>query len=255
LGGIVHAESLSLGPATVLTVDLAGVGSASQQTQFFVDGHAMLGGGLQLMLGGYIPSTADMFAILSAAGGLTGTFTNIATGQRLNTSDGIGSFLVHYGSGSAFDPNQIVLTAFEPTGDYNGDGNFDAADYVLWRKHDGSQGGYNAWRANFGKSAGNGSASPVQVPEPTVLALGVCSFLSVAVSRRRRNHTALGLLCCTNYFGGNELCNTPMPKTAATNEADNTPNFAALMSSSSSNANCVTNSDIVKPMPARQLAP
>ena len=65
-------------------------------------------------------------------------------------------------------------------GDYNGDGSVDAADYVVWRKNDGTNntlpndliGGtigpaqYNQWRANFGQSVGNGSLSDAAVPEP-----------------------------------------------------------------------------------------
>jgi hypothetical protein len=37
-------------------------------------------------------------------------------------------------------------------GDFNNDLIVDAADYVLWRKNDGTQAGYDTWRANFGKS-------------------------------------------------------------------------------------------------------
>jgi hypothetical protein len=56
-------------------------------------------------------------------------------------------------------------------GDYNDDGVVDAADYVWWRKHDGTPAGYNAWTANFGltsgsSSAATGSASALAVPEP-----------------------------------------------------------------------------------------
>ena len=39
------------------------------------------------------------------------------------------------------------------TGDYNNNGTVDAADYVVWRKNDGTQDGYDTWRANFGASA------------------------------------------------------------------------------------------------------
>ena len=58
----------------------------------------------------------------------------------------------------------------ESIGDYNHDGIVDTADYVVWRKTDGTQAGYNLWRANFGRTAGNGSAAGGAVPEPTALA-------------------------------------------------------------------------------------
>jgi probable HAF family extracellular repeat protein len=65
-------------------------------------------------------------------------------------------------------------------GDYNDDGNVDAADYVVWRKNPevfgGNPGGYNTWRANFGNSLGSGSISVATVPEPAsgwLLAIGV----------------------------------------------------------------------------------
>jgi hypothetical protein len=47
-------------------------------------------------------------------------------------------------------------------GDFNGDGVVDAADYVIWRKYDGSDAaGYETWRAHFGdpSSAGTGAAN------------------------------------------------------------------------------------------------
>jgi hypothetical protein len=45
-------------------------------------------------------------------------------------------------------------------GDYNLDGIVDAADYIVWRKTDGTQAGYDRWRTNFGAtSAGIGAGS------------------------------------------------------------------------------------------------
>jgi len=35
-------------------------------------------------------------------------------------------------------------------GDFNSDGQVDAADYVVWRKNGGSVNEYDAWRATFG---------------------------------------------------------------------------------------------------------
>jgi endo-1,4-beta-xylanase len=38
-------------------------------------------------------------------------------------------------------------------GDFNADGKVDAADYVRWRKYDGTSAGYSLWRQNVGKLA------------------------------------------------------------------------------------------------------
>jgi formylglycine-generating enzyme required for sulfatase activity len=72
-------------------------------------------------------------------------------------------------------------------GDFNGDGNVDAADYVTWRKTAGTQDQYNAWRANFGMSSpGAGSASHLaNVPEPALWLLGAAGVLwYVSLCRR-----------------------------------------------------------------------
>jgi endonuclease/exonuclease/phosphatase family metal-dependent hydrolase len=57
-----------------------------------------------------------------------------------------------------------VIVTFGPQssflpGDFNQDGNVDAADYVVWRKSDGTPASYDKWRANFGASLGPGSGS------------------------------------------------------------------------------------------------
>jgi hypothetical protein len=75
-------------------------------------------------------------------------------------------------------------------GDYNSDGKVDAADYVVWRKTDGSQQGYDTWRNNFGAMAGSGAASAAAgavaaVPEPASLMLLVFAASLGAVWRRR----------------------------------------------------------------------
>jgi hypothetical protein len=72
---------------------------------------------------------------------------------------------------------EYVGTAPSLQGDYNMNGSVDAADYVVWRKTDGTQAGYDIWRANFGRTAGSGAAlaGGQSVPEPTSfwLAIGV----------------------------------------------------------------------------------
>jgi hypothetical protein len=62
-------------------------------------------------------------------------------------------------------------------GDFNGNGSVNAADYVVWRKNDGSTEGYNEWTANFGNTSGSGSLA--SVPEPAglmLLAVASCLF-------------------------------------------------------------------------------
>ncbi len=73
-------------------------------------------------------------------------------------------------------------------GDFNNDGSVDAADYVVWRKTDGTTDGYNLWRQNFGASLGSGSgalASTGAVPEPASLALLLIGGWLITGTRRR----------------------------------------------------------------------
>lgn len=55
------------------------------------------------------------------------------------------------------------------TGDFNGDGSVDQADYVVWRNNLGAPftaDDYNLWRANFGKTLSFGQSATATVPEP-----------------------------------------------------------------------------------------
>src|SRR4051812_26147345 len=58
-------------------------------------------------------------------------------------------------------------------GDFNCDGVANAADYVWWRKNNGSGIDYNVWRANFGNSVfATGEIETALVPEPCAAWLG-----------------------------------------------------------------------------------
>jgi hypothetical protein len=78
------------------------------------------------------------------------------------------------------------------TGDHNGDGKVDAADYVLWRSDPASYGGdpqgYNDWVANFGAMSGSGGGSSAigAVPEPGTLGVALVSMLLMGAGYRRR---------------------------------------------------------------------
>ena len=82
-------------------------------------------------------------------------------------------------------PNQLVTIVEQHPGDFNGDRQIDAADYVVWRMIDGTQADYNLWRANFGKTFGSGSVTNGEVPEPATWATLLCGLASLRRSRRR----------------------------------------------------------------------
>jgi T5SS/PEP-CTERM-associated repeat protein len=186
----------------ILEIEIGGPFAGGTYDLVSITGNANMGGELQLaMLNGFIPSPSTTFTVLNAAGGLVGVFSNITNGQRLTTIDGNGSFLVHYGPGSAFNPNQVVLTAFEAValpGDFNHDGSVNAADYMVWRKGlagaDGNNDNqidnddYNIWFAHFGETGGSGAdaSANANVPEPVAFVMPIVAATCVSLRRRRR---------------------------------------------------------------------
>jgi T5SS/PEP-CTERM-associated repeat protein len=187
----------------VIEIEIGGPLAGSEFDFVNVTGSAQVGGELDLTLpGGFTPTPAQTFAIL-ISNGLSGAFDNVASGQRMATSDGRGSFLVNYGFGSPFDDNQVILSAFLPSipGDYNEDGAVNAADYTVWRNNLGSvtvlanddtpgvgPDDYTRWKNNFGQTAGSGSGANanVPVPEPTTLALVILGAIASITARRAR---------------------------------------------------------------------
>ncbi|HEY3391482.1 MAG TPA: lamin tail domain-containing protein, partial [Lacipirellulaceae bacterium] len=81
-----------------------------------------------------------------------------------------------------FVPGQVTPTL---PGDYNADGAVDAADYVVWRKNDGSTNGYNTWRTNFGRTAAN-ATSAAAVPEPAALLILISGWTAMSALNPRR---------------------------------------------------------------------
>lgn len=99
-----------------------------------------------------------------------------------------GSILVTSNQGSASSLSVLINPNAALIGDFNGNGKVDAADYAVWRRGLGTtytQGDYDIWRSQFGRTPGSlgaaaalstGASAPV--PEPSsaglcLLALGV----------------------------------------------------------------------------------
>jgi hypothetical protein len=147
-----------------------------------IGGAAQLDGALRLALtGGYVPVLGQGIEILMAELGVTGTFDSVM--QPSGMPAGL-MFAVQYGLKDV--SLKVVVDAGLP-GDFNDDGIVNAADYVVWRKTDGSQAGYDLWRANFGRTAGHGSLASGTVPEPATAML-----LLAAIHIRLRRLSSIG---------------------------------------------------------------
>jgi hypothetical protein len=142
-------------------------------------------------------------SLRSASSGNTvvvGTIDNSNSGAVVNMSGTIALLMSDIFSSVTINPafsfaifdNVRVFDGLAPLnpvdlpGDYNDDGSVDAADYVVWRKNDGTSNTlpnngdlpgpigtahYNLWRTNFGQSIDDGARPDTAVPEPAALAL------------------------------------------------------------------------------------
>jgi hypothetical protein len=70
-----------------------------------------------------------------------------------------------------------------PPGNFNDDKAVDAADYVAWRKSNGTQSDYSAWRANFGTVVATGASN---IPEPAAALLLAAAAVTLFGQRKRR---------------------------------------------------------------------
>jgi hypothetical protein len=196
-----------------LEIEIGGTATATEFDFVEVTGTATLGGELDLrLINGFVPDPDDEFIVFNAEE-LLSFFTNAGNNQRVDTIDGVGSFLIHYGPTSAFDPNQIVLTDFVPDmipGDYNNDGAVDAADYVVWRRGLGNTyqpAHYDLWRANFGRTvtSANGAAQSGSprlgepagaVPEPANIFMVLTALLAWLYRCRPARAARFRLISC-----------------------------------------------------------
>ena len=117
-GSLNLTGDLTLLSTSTLLIELGGISQGINYDFVGVGGSAVLAGGLSVsFVNGFQSSvtSTDTFVVLTAHGvaGLTGLFANVGNG-RIFTADGFGSFQVNYGGGSAFGPNNLVLSNFAP---------------------------------------------------------------------------------------------------------------------------------------------
>jgi probable HAF family extracellular repeat protein len=122
---------------------------------------------------------------------------NDLAGWTLGVTRGIsadGRTLTGYGTNHAGNTEAWIAylgPAVALPGDFNDDGTVDAADYVVWRKNNGTQSGHDTWRANFGRTAASESRAVdlpndprPAVPEPNMLALIVLALAPLPLQLR-----------------------------------------------------------------------
>jgi hypothetical protein len=124
--------------SAAIEFEIAGTTGALEFDQVLVLGDGALGGQLELALVEFAPTRSDKFLVLSASTSLTGTFSNVSNGARLDTTDGLGSLQLNYGPGSLFNSELIVLSDFRPTLPADFDGDWDGADFLAWQLQNGS---------------------------------------------------------------------------------------------------------------------
>jgi hypothetical protein len=161
-------------------------------------GLAALDGALDLsLINGYVPSLADPLLTILSASSVSGTFASVV--QPVGMPAGL-VFDVIYNANNV----QLMVSEELPLlGDYNQDAAVNAADYVVWRKNDGTMnplpndaiGGmigdaqYDQWRTHFGEIAGGGASAVATVPEPgsalmIVLVIAMASLRGRALVRQ-----------------------------------------------------------------------
>jgi T5SS/PEP-CTERM-associated repeat protein len=176
-----------------LEIEIGGASAGGTYDLVSITGNAVLGGDLLLeLINDFVPANSDTFTVLSALGGIAGVFDNVTTGGRLATTDGLGSFLVHYGAGSS-NPNQIVLSQFLPTftADFDRDGDVDGDDLTVWQAAFGAGNGadadadgdsdgadFLAWQRQLGSGVPSQALSRV-VPEPSSLLLLILTCVAL----------------------------------------------------------------------------
>ena len=164
----------------VWKLDVGGVGLTAFD-RFMLTGAAVLDGTLELSLaGGFVPTLGNSFSILSAAGGVNGSFDAIT--QPADMPIGL-AFSV------AYNPTLVQLQVVSvPTfpADFDHDGDVDGDDLVQWQgdfglngesdsDSDGDSDGadFLAWQQQLGSVPATAAANAV--PEPcALLVMGAC---------------------------------------------------------------------------------
>lgn len=114
-GTLTVTGNTTLGAANHLNMELGGITPGTQHDQLLANSNLTVGGGLGItFVGGFenSPAYGTPITLAVAGGAITGSFSNIQSGGRLTTANGLHSFAVYYGAGSPHGADKIVLADF-----------------------------------------------------------------------------------------------------------------------------------------------
>jgi len=182
----------------VWEVELGGT-ALNEFDRMTLDGIAQLAGTLDLsLLVPYVPSLGETLNILSAGGGVSGTFDTVL--QPAGMPAGL-EFAVNYLAAGTIAQLEVVSSVMF-TADFDMDGDVDGDDLTQWEGDFGMNGMSDAdgdgdsdggdfleWQRQFGSGVPPSLASSQGVPEPgslCMLLLGVAAMFGSTPRRRKR---------------------------------------------------------------------
>jgi hypothetical protein len=132
----------------------------------------------------YRETALDSIAFSERRTLLTGLLNNVTSTKQSLTGQAVLMASNFPSTGISAAYSVLIDYGVGIPGDYNSDGRVDAADYLVWRKHAGTNtrlqndwiGGtigpaqYDQWRANYGAAQASGAKLPtIVVPEPCAM--------------------------------------------------------------------------------------
>ncbi len=105
---------VTLAPTALFDIEVGGVLAGTEYDELNVTGALVLGGVFSLsLIDGFIPDSADIFQI-GAASSISGSFSNINSGDLLSAFSGFESFRLYFGAGNPFGENTLVIASTQP---------------------------------------------------------------------------------------------------------------------------------------------
>ncbi|WP_404308008.1 M60 family peptidase N-terminal accessory domain-containing protein [Neorhodopirellula lusitana] len=103
-------SSFIIGRATIdgLSVDIGGTTAGTQYDQLITNAGTLAGSLAVSLTDSFVPSAADSFTVVDSTTNLAGAFENVASGERITTGGGEGTFLVTYDASS----DTVVLSDY-----------------------------------------------------------------------------------------------------------------------------------------------